>query len=136
MLYEVDINILTTNTVNNKQETIINLTHGVIHQLGIYFPPGCTNLAHVAINRGLNQIFPTNPEGSIKGDGLNVEGTTFHPIIKAPYQVEVYTWNTNAIYDHIVTVRIWLLKIWQLMPLSDEMFTLSLTESVGSLPGP
>lgn len=133
MFYEVDINVETANTVDNKAKTVIKLTHGVIHQLGIYFPPGCANLVHVTINRGLNQIFPTNPDGSIKGDALNVQGREFHTLIKAPYQVEVFAWNESASYDHTITVRVWLLKIWQMMPFSDQMYMLSLQEDVGSV---
>jgi len=131
MLYEVDIDILTTDLIDNKQKTVIKLTHGVIHQLGVYFPPGCANTARATINRGLNQIFPTNTDGFIKGDALNVQGREFHTIIKAPYQVEVFTWNEGAVYDHTITVRLWFLKIWQLMPFSDEMYMLSLKEGVG-----
>ena len=128
MMYETDIEVLTTHTVANPKTTVIKLTHGVIHLLSVYFPPGCSNLIHVAVNRGLYQIFPTNPDGTIKGDAINVEGKDFYTIIKAPYQVEVHAWNTGANYDHTVTIRLWLLKIWQLMPFSDQMYNLTLEE--------
>jgi len=133
MMYEVDIEVLKTNDVNDKVKTVVKLTHGVIHQLGIYFPPGCANTIHTVINRGLYQIFPTNPDGTIKGDSINVEGREFYTVIKAPYQVEVVAWADGATYDHTITVRLWLMKIWQLMPFSDEMYMLSLQEGAGAL---
>lgn len=128
MMFETDIEVLTDHTVDNIQSTVIKLTHGVIHQLGVYFPPGCANTVKAQIKRGLYQIFPTNPDGQMKGDAVNIQGKEFYALIKAPYQIEVYTWNVEATYDHMITVRIWFLKIWQLMPFSDEMFMLSLTE--------
>lgn len=133
MLYEVDINILTAHTITNKLKTTLKITSGVIHQLSVSFPPGCANLAKVTINKGKNQIFPTNPEGQIKGDGICVEGRTFHPILSAPYEVDVYGWNVGAAFPHVVTVRLWVMKVWQLMPFSDEMFMLALRQSVGSI---
>jgi len=132
MMYEVDIKVLTTDTVTNKQKTVVKLTHGVIHQLGIYFPPGCANTIKAVINKGLYQIFPTNPDGQIKGDSINVEGTEFYAIIDAPYQVEVIAWSEGASYDHTITVRLWVMKVWQLMPFSDEMYMLSLKEGAGA----
>ena len=128
MMYETDIKVLTTDLIDNKCKTVIKLTHGVIHQLGVYFPPGCANTIRTTIHRGLYQIFPTNPDGFMKGDAINIQGKEFYTIVKAPYQVEVYAWSDGASYDHTITVRIWYLKIWQLMPFSDEMFMLSLQE--------
>jgi len=87
----------------------------------------------VTINRGKNQIFPTNPDGQIKGHGISVEGRTFHPILNAPYEVDIYGWNDGATYPHVITVRLWVMKVWQLMPFSDEMFMLALKQSVGTI---
>lgn len=133
MMYEVDIKVLTTDLVDNPQITVVKLTHGVIHQLGVYFPPGCANTVKTTIKRGLYQVFPTNPDGVMKGDSVNIQGPEFYAIIKAPYQVEVYTWADDASYDHTITIRIWFLKVWQLMPFSDEMYMLSLKEGAGAL---
>jgi len=133
VLYEVDINILTTHIETNKLKTVIGVTNGVIHQLSVSFPPGCANLVKVTIDKGKNQIFPTNPEGVMKGDGMSVEGKTFHPILEPPYEVDVYAWNVGATYPHVVTVRLWIMKVWQLMPFSDEMFMLAMRQGVGTI---
>lgn len=133
MFYEVDIEVSTAHTVTNKLRTTLKITSGVIHQLSVSFPPGCANLAKVTINKGKNQIFPTNPDGNIKGDNINVQGKTFHPVLEPPYEVDVYAWNDGATYPHVVTVRLWVLKVWQLMPFSDEMYMLALRQGVGSI---
>jgi len=130
MMYETDIKVLTTDLIDNKRKTVIKLTHGIIHQLGVYFPPGCANTIRTTIHKGLHQIFPTNPDGFMKGDAINIQGKEFYALIKAPYQVEVLSWSEGATYEHTITVRIWFLKVWQLMPFSDEMYMLSLKEGV------
>ena len=131
MLYEKDITVLTTHTEASKLNSIIKVTNGVIHYLGVSFPPGCANLVKVTINYGQHQIFPTNPDGQIKGDGINVQGKTFQPLLVPPYEIRVDGWNVGATYDHVVTVRLWMLRVWQLMPFSDEMYMLALKEGVG-----
>lgn len=133
MLFEHDILIETTHLVTNKKKTTIKLTHGVIHRLSIYFPPGCRHYVRCTVNRGLHQIYPTNPDGYIKGNALEVTGDVFHTMFIDPYQVEVYGWNAEATYDHTITVRFWVKKLWQLMPYSDQMYALALREEKGML---
>ena len=113
MLYEVDISVSTAHVEANKLKTVISVTNGVIHQLSVSFPPGCANLVKVTIDKGKNQIFPTNPEGNIKGDGIMVEGKTFHPVLEPPYEIDVHAWNVGAVHPHVVTVRLWIMKVWQ-----------------------
>jgi len=132
-MFETDIEVLTTDTVDNKRKTVVTLTNGIIHRIGIFFPPGCANVVKITLNRGIHQIFPTNPDGYIKGDGLSVEGKMFQPILTPPYEVYIEGWGVNAGYKHEITIRLWMLKVWQLMPFSDELFNLSLKESVGSI---
>ena len=133
MLYDVDFTVEVINIATNKLKTTLKVTNGIIHYLGVSFPPGCANLVKTTINYGLHQIFPTNPDGQIKGDNISVEGKVFQPILEPPYEVDIHAWNVGAIHPHTVTVRLWLLKVWQLMPFSDEMYMLSLKQSVGSL---
>lgn len=131
MLFEHDVTVLTTHTIDNKLKTVIKLTKGVMHYFDIYFPPGCAHLVKVKVNRSIHQVIPTNSDGCIKGDGISVSGRFFHRINKQPYQIEVITWNEGASYDHTITVRFWVLRAWQLMPFSDQMYALSIEEDTG-----
>lgn len=128
MLFEVDFTVLTTHTSDNKLQTKIKLTHGVIHRFAIYFPPGCQHVVRCRVMQGTHAIWPTNPDGYIKGNGLEVGGDEFFPVFTAPYEIDVYGWSESADYDHTITARFWMKKIWQLMPFSDRMFNLSLDE--------
>ena len=131
MLYEVDISILTAHTIANKLKTVIGITNGVIHQLSVSFPPGCANLVKVTLNHGKHQIFPTNPDGRIKGDAINVHGKTFQELLVPPYEVRIDAWGVGLAHNHVITVRLWMLRVWQLMPFSDEMYRLAMKESAG-----
>lgn len=131
MLYEFDIAIPAGTTKDSPVRQELGLTKGVIHNLDVTFPPGCAGEVHITLARGLHQIYPTNPDGSIKSDALTVTGKTFYYLGTEPYQVEAIGWSPNASYDHVLTVRLWILRPWQLMPFSDEMFELSLKDGFG-----
>lgn len=130
MLFETDITVLTTHTAELKQQTVIKLTRGIIHHFGVYFPPGCQHFVRCAINRGIHQVYPVTPGTYIKGDGINVAGDVFHQILTQPYEIDVWSWSNNAKYDHTITVRFWIKKVWQLMPFSDEMYELALKDEL------
>lgn len=134
MLFETDITVLTTHTASNKLQTTVKLTRGVLHYIGVYFPPGCQGVVHATINRGIHQIFPVTPGTSVKGDAFEIGGTHFHPILSAPYQVDVWAWSNSASYDHIITVRLWIMQVWQMMPFSDEMYQLALADELKITP--
>lgn len=131
MLYEFDVTVETTHTSTARKRFYCKLTHGIIDHFSVYFPPGCAHLVNIVVKRGAHQMFPLNPEGYIKGDNIIVQGKTFHPLLVPPYEVVVEGWADSTEYDHTVTVRFWMLKPWQMMPFSDEMYMLALKESAG-----
>ncbi len=130
MLFETDITVLTTHTPTAKLQTTIKLSRGILHHVGVYFPPGCQGVVHVAINRGIHQFFPVTPGTSTKGDTLEIGGAQFQPILSSPYEVDVWGWSESASYDHKITVRLWVMQIWQMMPFSDQMYQLALADEL------
>lgn len=133
MLFEYDITVLTTHIATNKLWKVLPVDHGVIHHVAVIFPIGCAGMIHVTINRGLYQVMPVNPSGTLKGDNISVAGDHFIMFFDEPYELSVYAWGENCFYDHTVTIRLWQKRIWQLMPFSDEMFKLALKESGGMI---
>lgn len=131
MLFEQDITITTVHTSAVPLVYPLKVARGVIHQLDVYFPPGCGHHVRVVIKRGVHQVYPTNSNGYMKGDGVMITGPEFKGIFKSPYVVDLVGWQEGASYDHIVTVRLWMLEPWQLVPFSDEMMRLAIEESGG-----
>ena len=126
MLFEYDVEVLTSHNINNKYNKIVKLTHGIIHLVSINFPSGCSGLVNITISNGLNQVLPVNPDGTLKGDNCIIHGDVFIPLLHQPYELLITGWNTGTTYDHTITIRLWLKRIWQLMPFSDQMFQLAL----------
>ena len=128
MLYEHDITVTAGTAETAKIKTSKKLCNGVIHRLGVYMPPGCSNMVKCSIHAGLHQIFPTNPDGCIKADGYEVTGTVFEYLNTEPYTVDIYTWSPDTAHNHTITVRLWILRLWQLLPYSDKMYQLMVAE--------
>ena len=105
MVYEFDIDVLVANTINNPKVKDLKLTAGIVHRYEIFFPPGCANLVHVGINRGLHQVWPTNPEGRHKGEGVTLSYREHYDLVHGPHILTVRAYNVDATYDHKITVR-------------------------------
>lgn len=110
MIYRLGITTPANTPEADKQRTNLKLTAGTIHQIDILFPPGPSGLLHVQINRGLSQIWPSNPDESFAADNNVISFNENYEILQEPVQIEVYTWNLDDTYDHQVIVRIGLLR--------------------------
>ena len=105
MVYEFDIDVLTTNTIDNPVAVDLELTAGIIHRYEVYFPPGCANLVMVGINRGLHQVWPTNPSGKHKGDEVTLSYREHYDLTKGPHIITIRAYGIGLLYDHKITVR-------------------------------
>lgn len=104
-----------------KQKTTLHLTRGRITQVQVYFPSGQVGLTHIGINRGLHQFLPTNPEANFSSSGETIPITEDFALDTAPYQLEAYTWNEDATYEHTITVRVQLEALPEQRSLVDEI---------------
>lgn len=110
MIYRFSISTaITYNTEENKLKTDLPLTAGVIHQLDVLFPSGPQGYLHVKINHGLHQLWPTNPDGNFASSNEKISFKEFYELTSAPYKLNVYTWNEDDTYPHIVLIRIGIL---------------------------
>jgi hypothetical protein len=83
------------------------LSHGIVHQVEISFPPGCAALVHVAIYRFEHQAWPTNPDGTFAWDDYTVRITNeAFGLITQPYALSLRAWSEDDTFAHTVTCRI------------------------------
>lgn len=127
MIYRFGISTPANTGASAKKRTNLKITAGVIHQLDLIFPPGPQGLLHVQINRGLNQVWPSNPEGSFAADNNMISFRERYEIMTEPYELEAYTWNEDDTYAHGVIIRIGILKQYGLS-LYDKKGNLKKTE--------
>lgn len=133
MIFSGSITVPAGRTKTAPKIERLKITKGVITQINLIFPPGCAHEVFITINRALHQIYPTNPDGYFIGDGVNFTGTVFHYVKAQPFEVQIYGWSPNASYDHTIHYYMWIKKAWQLNPLSDEFWHMTLEDSVEGL---
>lgn len=106
MIYTADI-ILPANTA--KATPVVErlgITHGIIYKVEIQFPPGCSGLAHVVINDGGLQLWPSTPGKDFAADDyiISFDDTLFKQT--APYELQIIGYNLDETYDHVLQIRI------------------------------
>ena len=102
MIYEKTISTPYSTLEASPQLTVWKLEKGIIQALRVYFPAGSANLLHVQIFEGPTQIFPKG-SGSFSGHGGLFEHTAVnYPLLTAPYELVIHSWNTSTKYAHSV----------------------------------
>ena len=126
-MYFVFDKVVAKNTTESNPDTIelLPLAWGIIHEIKVFFPPGCRYSTNVQLLDGLHQVFPTNTGGSASGDGEAVGGLDWYNMEKANHQLFIKAWNTSALYDHQIKIRIGVLPREILLPLESELGLLS-----------
>ena len=133
MFFEYDLAIPLNTPRTAPERKTLKLTKGLVHYISFFFPPGCNNMVHVAVDRGLHQVYPCNPDGYVKGNNCTVKGKVFYYIKTDPFQFEARGWSKDTVYNHTVTIRFWIMHPWQLNPFSDEFHWMTLEDSKGMI---
>lgn len=110
MIYRFNISTAANTLETAKQRTVLQVVPGVVHLLEILFPPGPQGYLHLAINQGLNQVWPTNPDADFASDDNLIRFREFYEVFSKPAQFTAYTWNLDDTYSHSVIIRIGVLK--------------------------
>lgn len=103
MHYNFNLLIPFNTTEANKIEKVCKINYGIIRKVVIYFRGGCADLSHVEIFRGNQKIMPYNLEENYSFDNYSVEFESFYPILDKPYLLNLFGWNLDDTFDHIVT---------------------------------
>jgi len=99
--------------LRTKQE--LYLEKGTVTRCEIVFPLGCANLVYVHINDVLHQVYPKDPTYKFVGNGNTISCSDEYEIKEEPYTLQFYGWNTDEIYDHVITVRIQLVPAKEIL---------------------
>ena len=83
------------------------LTHGIVHQVEVAFPPGCAALVHVSLWRYEHQVWPTNPDESFAWDNYTIVITNeAFGITEVPYELSLRAWSEDTAYPHTIVCRV------------------------------
>lgn len=106
MLYAWDILVPVGRLEANPVETALLLSHGIITQYSILFPPGCTGEVHCRIFHHEHQIVPSRNTQSLLGDTFPIEWNDYYEMYEPPHDLLARCWNDDPLYPHTVTIRI------------------------------
>lgn len=120
MFYVYRHKVLAGDDVDNKQEDNIHLTEGVVHQVDVMFQSGCENQIHVQLWQADRQLWPTNRDESLTGDGTIISFREFHPVAPGNQILTIKSWHTLAIEDKYIEVHLGVLPKKVIQPLSFE----------------
>jgi hypothetical protein len=112
MFYEFDFTIPANTPATSPHEEEVELEHGRIVGVEVQFPRGCVGLVHVWVRRELHQLWPTNPDGTIKAEEARISWQEDHPFTEEPYTLTLCGWNVDDSFPHTPTFR------FNLLPLS------------------
>lgn len=121
MFYVFPIAIPANTPETAKQITTLQLTRGTIKRVNIEFPSGHVGLTHIHINRGLYQVWPSNPDADCSSSNETIIWVEEYKLDTPPYAFVAYTWNDDDTYDHTITVRLELEPLAVTPSLVDEI---------------
>ena len=109
MIYSFAISTPANTAKADRQSTNLKLTQGVIHQVDFVFPTGCAGLLYAAVNYGLHQVWPTNPDEYFHTDGETISFREHYELVFVPFIMSVSTYNLDDTYAHSVIIRLGIL---------------------------
>lgn len=105
-----------------KKKIDMPLSAGVIHQVDILFQKDSAHKINVQIFHGGHQLWPTNPDKSIKADATVVSFREFYELKKSLNDLHYLVWTTDTNVLKEVVVQIGILPKRIIQPLSfDEL---------------
>lgn len=105
MIYSYSPNTAASVTQGSPTRTPLPVNRGVVIQLTIGFPPGCTGLLHLQIYWGQTQLWPSNPDEDFAWDGFVFNYPEHYEIDAEPYEFTALTWNDDDTYAHDILIQ-------------------------------
>lgn len=110
MIYAGNITTPANTAQSNLKTTRISVTKGLVYKVEFYFPAGSQGLMGVAVFDGLFQTWPSSVGTFFLGDDMQISFDDLYLMDSAPYEFQVYTYNEDDTYDHLVSVRVGLVS--------------------------
>ena len=111
MLYSYDL-VLPANTTKTAPVTLdCPVSPGILSRVVVVFPSGHAGLTHLRIMQWSHQLYPTNEDGSLSGDGEVLDWPEELELRDSPLVFRLVGWNDDDTYQHTITVRLDIIKI-------------------------
>lgn len=84
-----------------------DLIPGTVRRVRVRFRPGAGDFVKVTLWRHGHQWLPESADGYISGDDETVDLPVHYEVKEIPATLTVVCWNTATLYDHTITVGIY-----------------------------
>lgn len=118
MFYSNNITVTAATTEDTAEETELELSAGIIHQIDIIFPVNANREVYVRLMHGGYQLMPTNRNDSIRANNTLISTREFYELIPGRNIITVKAWNVHATSDMLISVNIGVLPRRILQPFS------------------
>jgi len=110
MIYIANITTPKNTPVTSLKKTSLNVTKGLVYRVEFYFPSGLAALAGVAVFDGLFQVWPSTAGQFFVSDNETIGFDDLYLKEAAPYKLQIYTYNVDDTYNHVIGVRVGLVS--------------------------
>ena len=106
MLFTKSFVILTDHTIDSPLVDTIEIAHGVITRVSVFFPRGCHGLVYCKLQHHGTTVFPSQENMYLMSDGYPIEWDEYYESYQPPYLLKFVGWSYGTTYAHVITVRI------------------------------
>lgn len=102
----------------------MQLGPGKITKVDVQVPSGVNALAHLQINYGLHQLWPSSDGSDFATGNETISWNEDVDFLQPPFALQLVGWNTDTIYDHTITVRVVVAPVARATNIQDEIAAL------------
>jgi len=106
VIFAANISTPKDKPVTSLKHTVLHVTKGLVYKVEFYFPSGSAGLMGVAVFDGGFQLWPSTVGEFFRSDDETISFDDMYLKDAAPYQFDIYTYNDDDTYAHVVGVRI------------------------------
>ena len=103
--YEFDLTIPANTLAASPKELEVFLSAGMIKFVEVQIPWGCRGLVFSVVKRTLHQVWPSNSDGSHKGNDARIGWIDNYDLTESPHSLTLYGWSPGTSYPHVITWR-------------------------------
>ena len=118
MFYAWPIVVAAENTESNKATIDMPMSSGIIHQIDIVFPDTCDHDIRVQIFDASFQLWPSNRDGTIRGDAGVISFRDFYEMRAENNILKGVAWLTTASKASTIWIQVGVLPRAILQPFS------------------
>lgn len=129
MFYSYNISVTHGTTEPTAEETKMEVSAGIIHQVDLVFPLNSNREIYLRIFAGSYQFIPVNAGGVVRATNTIISTREFYEVEEWNNTLTLMAWNVHATTDFDIGVNIGVLNRRILQPFSfEELLKVALGE--------